>query len=201
MAGEDAHEAGRDGLQRAKRWLELTTRVSSSWTHRDPPLSELLEFHWPQAKGAFSYDLGGTFRGGEFTGRSFVAEVKKYRREADLPTHFRDFLAKNYVALDEKPARCHHFLWISWSPFQAQKWDSHASAESVKKAVLHPDNCLRVLGVQPSEGESKLDPELLAGVAGRTWLVTLGDEQEKLVLSAEHYIELQRIIAAQGVAS
>lgn len=71
----------------------------------------------------------------------------------------------------------------------------------MKKAVLHPDNCLRVLGEVPSEGESKLDPELLAGVARRTWLVTLGDEQEKLVLSAEHYIELQRIIASQGVAS
>lgn len=75
------------------------------------------------------------------------------------------------------------------------------SVEGVKKAVLQASNCRRVLGVEPSEGESKLDAAVLAGVAERVWLITLGDKQEKLVVSNEHYAELQKIIASEGVVA
>ena len=61
-------EIGCDGLQRAKRWLDFTTRVDPSWTHRDGPMAELLEFHWPHGNATFSYDLGGAFRGGDLDG-------------------------------------------------------------------------------------------------------------------------------------
>jgi hypothetical protein len=203
VAGEDAHDLGETGLQRAKQWLELSTRVDKCWTRHDRPSGELLEFQWPHASSGgstarFSFDLGGTFRDGHLDNQSFVAEVKAYKKEGDLPAHFRDFLVKCYVALDSHPSRCDHFLWVSWAPFQAQRWDEHATAESVKKSVLHPSNRVRALGLDnEAEAAAKLSADLLVGVAERVWLVTLSEKQEKLVLSAGHYIEVVKMIAAE----
>jgi len=203
VAGEEAHDLGETGLQRAKQWLEFTTRVDQCWTRHDRPAGELLEFQWPHGRddgpGArFSFDLGGTFRGDTLENQSFVAEVKAYKKENDLPTHFRDFLAKCYVALETRPDRCDHFLWLSWSPFQAQRWDQHATAENVRKSVLHEANRRRTLGLEDeSQAAAKLSADLLVGVAERIWLVTLSEKQEQLVLSANHYVEVVRMITLE----
>jgi hypothetical protein len=171
VAGEDAHDLGETGLQRAKQWLELSTRVDKCWTRHDRPAGELLEFQWPHghddgSPAQFSFDLGGTFRGDPLDNQSFVAEVKAYKKEQDLPTHFRDFLAKCYAALEARPDRCDHFLWVSWSPFQAQHWDQHATSENVRKSVLHKANRSRTLGLaDESEAAAKLSADLLVGVA------------------------------------
>jgi hypothetical protein len=122
-----------------------------SWTRKNRPVGELLEFLWPylpagSPSARFSFDLGATFRFGSLTNQSFMAEVKADKKENDVPTHFRDFLAKCHVALQARPERCDHFLWLSWSPFQAQRWDKHATPENVKNAALHEANRLRVLG-------------------------------------------------------
>ena len=205
MAGEDAQDTGEIGLQRAKEWLELSTRVHRSWTRHDRAMSELLEFKWPhpategKPSGSFTYDLGGEFRGDSLDNQSFLAEIKKYKNESDLPTHFRDFLAKCYVAREHKPSRCDHFLWISWSPFQAQRWDEHTTTDNVKKSILHEKNRRRVTGVDDeSEAASKLSPDLLVDVASRTWLVTLSEKQELLVPTTRHYLEVVRLILAEG---
>lgn len=90
MAGEEAHDIGRDGLQRAKHWLERTTRVRRSWKYDDPQLASMLHFPWPYGNGKpFSFDLGGTFHGDALNNQSFLAEVKKYKSESGLPTHYR----------------------------------------------------------------------------------------------------------------
>lgn len=208
MAGEEAHDLGEKGLQRAKRWLELSTRVDRSWTRHDRPSGELLEFQWPHAldgsqAASFSFDLGGTFRGESLDNQSFMAEVKAYRKESDLPVHFRDFLAKCYVALETRPDRCDHFLWMSWSPFQAQRWDEHATTENVQKAVLHEANRRRTLGLDDEgEARAKISADLITRVASRVWLVTLSEKQEQLVLSREHYGEVMKMITMErrGVA-
>lgn len=145
MAGEDAHDLGESGLQRAKSFLDRSTRVRWSWTRHDRPMGKLLEFKWPypsdgREPSSFSFDLGGTFRGDPVENESFVAEVKAYKNESNLPAHFRDFVAKCYVALDTDRDRCDHFLWISWAPFQAQRWDQHCTSENVKKCILHEAN-------------------------------------------------------------
>lgn len=116
-----------------------------SWTRHDRPMGKLLEFKWPypsdgREPSSFSFDLGGTFRGDPVENESFVAEVKAYKNESNLPAHFRDFVAKCYVALDTDRDRCDHFLWISWAPFQAQRWDQHCTSENVKKCILHEAN-------------------------------------------------------------
>jgi hypothetical protein len=197
MAGEDAHDTGRDGLQRAKTWLELSTRVEYAWTYQDRPLGELVHFSWPHAsRTPFSFDFGGRFQGDHLDGETFVAEVKKYRREGDLPARFRDFLAKCYVALDTKPERCDNFLWISWSPFQARLWDHHATPENVRKSIIQPSNRKRVLGTDnESQAAAKLNADLAAQVARRVWLVTLSEQQEQLVLTESHYREVAKLIS------
>ncbi|HEY1617626.1 MAG TPA: hypothetical protein VGG25_08410 [Streptosporangiaceae bacterium] len=204
MAGEEAQDIGESGLQRAMQWLERSTRVGKSWTRHDRPMGELLEFTWPQVPAGdqsapFSFDLGGTFRGRPIDNQSFLAEVKAYRSEHDLPSQFRDFLAKCYVALEQRPGRCDHFLWVSWSPFQARRWDKHATAGSVRASVLHEANRMRVLGIS-SEADAalKVSPELLAGVASRVWLLTLCRQQEQLVLTPDHYSEVVKLITAEG---
>ncbi len=200
MAGEDAQDIGESGLLRAKEWLELSTRVDKSWTRHDRPMNELLEFKWPHIPAddqaaPFSFDLGGAFRGDPLDNQSFLAEVKAYKNEGDLPELFRDFLAKCYVALEQRPDRCDHFLWISWSPFQARRWDMHATAENVRRSVLHQANRKRALGLDDeTEAATKLSPELLVGVASRIWLVTLSEKQEQLVLSRDHYVEVVKLI-------
>lgn len=197
MAGEEAHDIGRDGLQRAKTWLELSTRVEYAWTYRDRPLGELVHFSWPYAtRTQFSFDFGGRFRGDHLENKTFLAEVKKYQREGDLPVRFRDFLAKCYVALEAKPERCDNFLWISWSPFQARLWDKHATLENVRNSIIRTSNRERVLGVdEEPQALAKLNADLAAQVARRVWLITLSEQQEQLVLTQTHYREVAKLIS------
>jgi hypothetical protein len=199
-AGEVSPDIGREGLHSARRWLGMSTRVSEIWTHQDAPLNELLAFSWPHSAGTFTFDLGGRFRGDELDGHSFVAEVKKYKNEGDLPTLYRDFLAKCYVAYDAHPDRCRHFLWLSWSPFQAKRWDHHTTIEAVSKAVLHSVNRQRVLGTSDeTEARLALDAATLTAVSERLWLLTLSMKQESFVLTKEHYLEVVRLITAEAV--
>jgi hypothetical protein len=201
MAGEDSQDTGREGLIRAKTWLNLSTRVNRSWAYDDSILGEFVHFDWPNATGRekqFSFDLGGELRGKPFDGQSFLAEVKKYKYEMDLPVHFRNFLAKCYVALSSKPGRCDNFFWISWAPFQAQSWHKHATTESVCKAVAHADNRNRILNVEDAAtAEEKVDRELASKVAQKIWLITLGDRQVELVPTEDHYYKMAEIFSRE----
>jgi hypothetical protein len=207
VAGEEAHAKGEDGLQRAKQWLDLSTRVSSVWAYDHPVLAEMVHFEWPYAateqEKDFSFDFGGTFRGEPIDNQSFLAEVKNYHCELDLPSLFLDFLAKCYVALGDKPKRCDNFLWISWSPFQARSWHKHATTDNVRRALLQKTNRQRALGVDnEADAKAKLDSERMAGVASRIWLITLSDRQEMLVPTESHYYKMAEIFARErGVGS
>jgi hypothetical protein len=200
MAGEEAHDIGRDGLQRAKHWLDMSTRVKRSWKYDDPQLASLLHFPWPHGRSkSFSFDLGGTFQGDALENQSFLAEIKKYKSESNLPTHYLHFLAKCYVALGAKPELCNNFLWISWSPFQAKDWDKHATPDKVRASLLHNANRKRVFGVDNvADAELKLDAERVADVARRIWLITLCDKQEQLVLREGHFYQVRMLIDKEG---
>lgn len=202
MAGEETHDIGGDGLQSAKQWLDMTTRVSQTWTYKDRAFESLLEFDWPGGKRTkFTFDLGGQFRGEKLDRQSFLAEVKNYKKEHDLPEHFRAFLAKCYVALGTREKSCDNFLWISWSPFQAQKWDQHATAEAVRTALLHKSNVERVFGtLDAAEAEKQMDVERLTRVADRVWLLTMSRRQHDLLLTTAHYLEVVKMYAAEKVS-
>ena len=77
--GEDAHKKGADGVRRAKRWLESTMRVSTSFTNVESDSAKRkLSYPWPHGGQRFSFDLGGIFRGAELASDTFSAEVKMY---------------------------------------------------------------------------------------------------------------------------
>jgi len=201
VAGEEAHAKGEDGLQRAKHWLDSSTRLKRVWTSRDRSLGQLCHFEWPHATGQmrpFSFDLGGNFQGGSLHDQSFLAEVKNYRYESDLPVEFRKFQAKCYVALMRQPSLSDHFLWISWAPFQAGKWDKHATVDSVCAALKHKDNRNRLFGVDTeADAVTQLDKALAAQVANRIWLVTLCDQQEQLVLMGKYHKVISSLMAEE----
>ena len=198
MAGEDAQLKGMLKLRRAKRWLESSTRVARSWTNEDEGLKEMLEFAWPHWHKPFTFDMGGEFRGTELGGKMFIAEVKGYRAEYDLPSHYQSFLAKCYVALETRPTRCDHFMWISWAPFQAQKWNNHPSVDSVKVAVLKERQ--RIFGTDDmTTAERLIDAEVLVGVASRLWLITLCDKQENLIIAENHYRDVVSMMLGEDL--
>lgn len=195
MSGEETQLTGFDGLRRAKGWLEASTRVSQSWTVHDTGLRELLEFEWPHGGQTFSYDLGGKLRGDELEGKTFVAEVKNYTYEMDLPQHWLKFLASCYVARDRKPERCDNFMWISWSPFQAQKWHQHATPEGIRKALVHKDNRKRLFDTDvEDEAKAAIDETLVADLPSRIWMITLSEKQESLVIARGYYAEVIKMM-------
>jgi hypothetical protein len=49
-----------------------------------------------------------------------------------------------------------------------------------------------------SEAAAKLSSDLLVGVASMVWLVTLSEKQEQLVLTDRHYLEVVKLITAEG---
>jgi hypothetical protein len=155
-------------------------------------MRELLEFNWPLGSGTFSFDLGGRLRGGPLDNKMFVAEIKNYRNESDLPEHYRLFLARCYVAFKAKPTRCDYFMWISWSPFQARRWDRHRTAEFVREAVI--SHRAVIFGdCDPESAQRNVDYGAIVEVASRIWLITLCDQQEELVVTPEHQGEVLKL--------
>lgn len=195
MSGEEAQLTGFDGLRRAKEWLEASTRVKQSWTVYDTGLRELLEFEWPFEGQTFSFDLGGKLRGDELEGQMFLAEIKNYKYESDLPVHWRRFLASCYVARSRKPERCDNFMWISWAPFQAQKWHEHATPETIRKSLVHLDNRKRLFDtLEEDTAKALIDESLVADVAPRIWMITLSEKQETLVIGRNYYAEVIKMM-------
>lgn len=195
--GEDSSDKGYVGLRLARLWLDRSTRCEKIFTSRDRALRDLLAFQWPTSKKPFSFDLGGQFRGDALDGQSFLAEVKNYEKENDLPSHFRAYLAKCYVALDVRPTACDNFLWISWAPFQAQQWDNHTTHANVVKALLNKENRELIFGVKESDKAAQMiDHQRANMVADRVWLLTLSHRQDDFHLLDDHYRQVVAAVAA-----
>jgi hypothetical protein len=200
VEGEAAHDKGRDGARRAKRWLEATTRANVPWVNPHPVAKKKLTFSWvdPTAH-RFSFDLGGMFIGGEVADQEFLVECKNHDNAGNQNGLYNEFLAKCYVALQQRPDRCDNFMWITWSAFATKTWSELTSATRVRGSVLA--ECRRALGVEASDAESKIDDALCNEVAKKLWVIVLSDRQEKhLVLTAEHQGLIRKHIAEEAAA-
>ncbi|MGP3955611.1 hypothetical protein ACTWPT_06400 [Nonomuraea sp. 3N208] len=187
MPGEAMHIKGADGARRAKRWLDSTTRVRSSWTNEDEVHASRLEFTWPYGGQPFSFDVGGILTGGEFEGHFFAAECKNYDSDSDQGTHFDDWVAKCYVTRRDHARLADHFMWITWHPFRVKTWTKLCTADTVKTGLLVPRNAKRVFDQEDAEvARSLIDDSLAEDIASRMWLLVLSEKQEKLVITREH---------------
>lgn len=182
MPGEDLHEIGRQGVRRAKKWLDATTRVTSSWTVYDKVPVSRLEFDWPNGGRQFSYDLGGLLHGGTYDNQMFLAECKKYTSKSQ-GSHFDKFLAQSYAVLGAAPQVADHFMWITWHPFRIDSWNELGSPAAIRAAIERPDNRTRVLG--PANDEEPIDQTRVEALSEKLWIIVLSDRQETLVISKD----------------
>ncbi len=186
MPGEEAHQIGADGAARAKRWLDATTRVKSSWLNTDPAGAAKLDFAWPVTGRPFSFDIGGVLRGGEFENQMFVAEAKKYSGAHNQGEDYRTYLAKCYWARQSNRAITDHFMWITWHPFSVTKWRNLCTPDEVTSAVIGRREDLFGAGISSEDAKAELDVDLVRDVAQRLWLLVLSDRQETLVITDKH---------------
>jgi hypothetical protein len=193
MFGEEAHEAGADGVRKAKRWLDATTRADVRWIYSDAAAKEKLEFSWLD-NSKFAFDLGGIFSpGGPVGNRVFMAEVKHYTTAGNQGAMYTEYLARCYRARIENPGYAEQFMWITWHPFSVQTWSKLTTAEEVKAAVLK--HSVKALGVSdPKAAEEALDFEICEYLAESLWLLVLSDKHELLMLSPS---DRAAVIAAQ----
>ncbi|MGA4777623.1 hypothetical protein ACPCUX_03700 [Cellulosimicrobium sp. AB352] len=198
MVGEQSHQKGEDGVRRAKKWLDATTRVQASWTAYDDTASGKLEFVWPYGGNQYSYDLGGVLAGGDYHLQHFLAESKKYDDASDQGTHFDKFLAQSYVTLDTDGRMADHFMWITWAPFRITTWTSLFSTGKIEDALLSDVNRQRVFGgVDVETARSQIDRDLAEEVSRRIWVIVLSDKQETLVISDDERAQ----VVARRIAS
>jgi hypothetical protein len=202
MPGETMHQIGADGMRRAKKWLDSTTRVLASWTNEDAVVANRLEFQWPHGGQNFSFDLGGLLCGGDFEMQSFVAECKKYSAASDQGEHYDDWLAKCYIMRRDYYRNADHFMWITWHPFRVGVWNQLLMPDSVKRGLLTSYNRKRIFDTDEEEkARALIDEELVNDVAGRLWLIVLSDKQEKLVIGTDDLAELVARRIRQGASS
>lgn len=188
QVGEANHWKGAEGAERAKRWLDSTTRTISTWTNKDEVHAARLSFRWPHAQTKqeepFSFDLGGILYGDEYSGHQFVAEVKNYSAVGNIGDEWDDFLAKAYYVAKHEPKLADQFMFITWNPFRATHWSTQKSPAQIAKACI--TNRVRLLGeADESAAHNLLDSEVLEGLSERLWLIVLSDKQETLLISNE----------------
>jgi hypothetical protein len=187
MPGEAMHFKGEDGAQRAKRWLDSTTRTRASWTNKETVQAARMTFNWPHGKKTeFSFDLGGTLYGGEFHDHNFVAEVKNYSSD-DLGSHYDKFLAQCYHVYKEHSRWVNQFMFLTWSPFRIKTWQKLCGPDAIVEAcIAHKERLFELADpTDDDEAKGKIDMDLVTDLADRLWLVVLSEKQEQLLISKE----------------
>lgn len=190
VSGETEHQTGRRGALLAKQYLDRTTRINADLVNPDGMAAKKLRVEkaqWADENSKyFSYDLGGTFLHGDFEGQDFLAEVKLYKEDSDLGTHWTAFLAHCYRAVFVDHHMADQFFWITFAPYGGSKWDRMTSVGEIEAAVLNK----RVKDVNfesdqvPAEHYSD---EVAAVVSERLWLLLLSEKQVKhLTMTQEH---------------
>ncbi|MEU5669803.1 hypothetical protein ABZ749_05405 [Micromonospora sp. NPDC047753] len=182
MPGEAMHKKGADGAQRAKRWLDATTRTRASWTNEDEVAGGRLEFNWPHAgQEPYSFDVGGFLYGQPFDNHSFMAEVKNYSGD-NLGNDYDDFLAKCYLTWRDNTRWANQFMFLTWHPFRIKTWTQLRDPDAIIKGCVA--NRRRLFGVDDEvEARAHVDNSLIDELKNRLWLVVLSEKQEQLLIS------------------
>lgn len=180
MSGEEYQEKGRDGVFRAKYWIEGSTRANVWWTQYDNEIARN-KLKITCADGTeSSFDFGGIFVGEELHSRQFFAEVKSYSDAGSkLQSMYKVFLSVCYRALILDKSKYDYFLWISWAPGNSGDWKNQATWEYVRDSIkANPSKALDHSTLEP-------DIEICKEIASKLWIVIFGHRQEELIASKD----------------
>jgi hypothetical protein len=199
--GEQTQEKGRRGVHRAKVWLERSTRVEYSYTAYDSiPSIDLLKFTCPGTGRSAGFDIGGVFRGEELKDKAFLAEVKDYGPNSNQYPEFKRFLGLCYIAYTIKPNYCGRLIWITWRPFECNRWERLRNVDEVAEAVISDRERIFGAHVTEEEARERIDMVAAAAVAERLWLIVLSEAAETLVITHDHYSEVVKLITKEAGA-
>lgn len=187
FAGEQQHEAGRDGVLRVKRWLESTTRFRLPWDVYDAPnqtAGKLLD------GSAESYDLAGNLVGEDGkSGPPVLIEVKRYSSATgQLVGLYRRFLARSYSVARQATSADHdpaiEFMWVTWHPFAQSRYMNLWKPAELRAACEEHADYLA--------GEA-FDPDLASVLAERLWLWVVCHRQDEMTMSRAFLGQVRRI--------
>jgi hypothetical protein len=201
VAGETQHSIGRRGALLAKQYLDRTTRINADLVNPDGMAQKKLRVKNAKSENTnsmfFSYDLGGNFLHGDFEGQDFLAEVKLYKNDSDLGTHWTAFLAHCYRAVATEHHMADQFFWISFAPYGGSKWDRMTDVEEIEKAVLNK-KVRDVNFTEDQEPAEEYSAEIAKTVSERLWILILSEKQVKhLTMTKEH----QALVDAHIIAN
>lgn len=181
MPAEKSQETGREGVFRAKQYLESTTHLQLPWTAYDHE-SMCKRQRLDGSKKV--YDLAGFFLGRRR--HPLFVEAKKYSVVGSQGTMYTEYLADIYSiiarARENDMDDDAEFMWITWHPFSQNKWVKLIDHEYVREAVREHAERLKL---PTNEDEVEIDDDLCRLVSRRLWLLVLSDRQHELVLSPE----------------
>jgi hypothetical protein len=187
---EAAHESGRVGVIRAKRWLESTTRVQITFdAYQSTPQCSL-----PIGGGETkTFDLVGVHveEDGNTKRCPLYVEVKHYSSASDQPQKYAEYLVAVYrAALHEKQSANRHleFMWLTWHPFSVTKWSRLCSEGELRQTLNDAPDI------------NDIDEDLVRALPNRLWLVVLGKRHDELTMGARLLGEVRRAVTerAQG---
>ncbi len=181
MPAEKSQEVGREGVFKAKQYLESTTHLRLPWTAYDHDSMCKLQ----RLDGSKKvYDLAGYFLG-QRRHRLFV-EAKKYSGAGGQGGMYTEYLADIYSitarARKDDMDDQSEFMWVTWHPFSQSNWTRLTHHAYIREAVVEHAGRL---GLSEGDDNPEIDDDLCRFVSGKLWLLVLSDRQHELVLSPE----------------
>ncbi len=189
LRAESAHEEGRKGVFRTKRWLESTTHIELNF--------DAYEWASECTVSCLGTDNLQTFdlKGQIYKTKSVLfVENKSYTTAGRQAADYMDFLAIAYSATAAEIARTQdprwEFMWVTTFPFAQKQWTKLTKRSQIKKAIEADTTGL--LDGQP------VDEDILDLLADRIWLLVLHKRQHDLTLTPKELSMIESKLNRKG---
>ena len=194
LRAEAAHEEGRKGVFRTKRWLESTTHIELNFDAYDWSTECTVTCLGTSANGGpnlQTFDLKGLI----FKSKSMLfVENKTYTTVGSQAKDYHDFLAIAYSATAAEIARLGdprwEFMWVTTFPFAQKQWTKLTKRSQMKKALEQDQTGLL--------GGEEIDEDILDLMADRIWLLVLHKRQHDLTLTPKELSMIEAKLNRKG---
>jgi len=196
LRAEAAHEEGRKGVFRTKRWLESTTHIELNFDAYDWSTECTLTCLGANYKGGpnlQTFDLKGLI----YQSKSMLfVENKTYTTVGSQAQDYQDFLAIAYSATAFEIARLGdprwEFMWVTTFPFAQNQWTKLTKRSQIKKALEADTTGLL--------GGNEINEDILDLMANRIWLLVLHKRQHDLTLTPKELSMIESKLNRKGKA-